>query len=37
MQKAFDKMCMHMAANALAANPDYNKWFDIYTDASESS
>jgi hypothetical protein len=23
-----------MAANALAANLDHNKWFDVYTDAS---
>ncbi len=24
-----------MAANALAAYPDHNKWFDVYTDASD--
>jgi hypothetical protein len=24
-----------MAAEALAAYPDHNKWFDIYTDASD--
>ncbi len=24
-----------MADNALAANPDHNKWFDVYTDASD--
>jgi hypothetical protein len=34
MQKAFDKMCLLMAANALAAYPDHNKWFNVYTDAS---
>ncbi len=34
MQKAFDKMCLLMAANALAAYPNHNKWFDLYTDAS---
>ena len=32
---AFDKMHVLMAANALAAYPDHNKWFDIYTDASD--
>jgi hypothetical protein len=35
MQKAFDKMCLLMSANALAAYLDHNKWFDIYTDASD--
>jgi hypothetical protein len=35
MQKAFDKMRLLMAANALAAYLDHNKWFDIYTDASD--
>ncbi len=35
MQKAFDKMCLLMAANALAACPNHNKWFNIYTDASD--
>ncbi len=35
MQKAFDKMRLLMAANALAAYPDHNKWFDVYTDASD--
>jgi hypothetical protein len=35
MQKAFDKTCLLIAANALAAYPDHNKWFDIYTDASD--
>jgi hypothetical protein len=34
MQKAFDKMCLLMAADALAAYPDRNKWFDMYIDAS---
>ncbi len=34
MQKAFDKMCLLMAADALAAYPDRNKWFDMYSDAS---
>jgi hypothetical protein len=36
MQQAFDKMCLLMAANALAAYPDHNKRFDLYTDASDS-
>ncbi len=35
MQKAFDKMRLLMAANALAAYPDHNKQFNIYTDASD--
>jgi hypothetical protein len=35
MQKAFEKMCSLMAANALAAYPNHNKWFDVYTDASD--
>ncbi len=35
MQKAFDKMCLIMAANALAAYPDHNKRFSICTDASD--
>jgi hypothetical protein len=35
MQQAFDKMCLLMAANALAAYPDHNKWFNVYTDASD--
>jgi hypothetical protein len=34
MQKAFDKMHLLMAADALAAYPDHNKRFDVYTDAS---
>jgi hypothetical protein len=33
MQQAFDKMRLLMAADALAAYPDHNKWFDVYTDA----
>jgi hypothetical protein len=37
MQQAFDKMRLLMAANALAAYPDHNKKFNVYTDASESS
>ncbi len=35
MQKAFDKMCLLMAADALAAYPDHNIRFDVYTDASD--
>ncbi len=35
MPKAFDKMCLLMAADALAAYPDHNKWFNVYTDASD--
>jgi hypothetical protein len=35
MQKAFDKMHLLMAANALAAYPNHNKQFDVYTDASD--
>ncbi len=34
MQKAFDKMRLLMAADALAAYGDHNKSFDAYTDAS---
>jgi hypothetical protein len=34
LQKAFDKMRLFMAANALAAHLNHNKRFDIYTDAS---
>jgi hypothetical protein len=33
MQKAFDKTHLLMAADALAAYPDHNKRFDVYTDA----
>jgi hypothetical protein len=35
MQQAFDRMHLLMAANALAAYPDRNKWFGIFTDASD--
>jgi hypothetical protein len=34
-KKAFDKMRLQMAADALAAYPNHNRWFDIYTDASD--
>jgi hypothetical protein len=35
MQKAFDNMRLLMAVDALAAYPDHNKRFDVYTDASD--
>jgi hypothetical protein len=35
MQKAFDKMCLLMAADALIAYPDHNKQFNVYTDTSD--
>jgi hypothetical protein len=35
MQQAFDKMHLLMAADALVAYLDHNKWLDIYTDASD--
>ncbi len=35
MQKAFNKMRLLMAADALAAYLDHNKWFSIYTDPSD--
>jgi hypothetical protein len=35
MQKVFDKMCLLMAAHALAAYPNHNKQFNVYTDASD--
>jgi hypothetical protein len=35
MQKAFDKMHLLMSANALAAYPDHNKCYGIYTDAPD--
>jgi hypothetical protein len=35
MQQAFDRMRLLMAADALAAYPDHNKRFDIYTEASD--
>ncbi len=28
-------MCLLMADNALTANLDHNKWFNVYTDASD--
>jgi hypothetical protein len=34
MQKAFDKMRLLMAADALAAYLNHNKRFDVYTDAA---
>ncbi len=34
MQQVFDKMCLLMAAGALAAYPNYNKQFDVNTDDS---
>ncbi len=33
MQKAFDKMCLLMVADALAAYPNHNKQFNVYTEA----
>ena len=35
MQTAFDKMRQLMTADALAAYPNYNKRFDVFTDASD--
>jgi hypothetical protein len=35
MQKTFNKMHLLMAADALADYSDHNKWFDVYTDASD--
>jgi hypothetical protein len=35
MHQAFDKMRLLMATNALAAYPDHNKRFNVYTDASD--
>ena len=35
MQKTFDKMHLLMTADALAAYPDHNEPFDIYTDDSD--
>jgi hypothetical protein len=34
-QKALDKLCLLVAASALAAYLDHNKHFDVYTDASD--
>jgi hypothetical protein len=35
MQKVIDKMHLLMAVDALAAYPDHNKQFNVYTDASD--
>ena len=35
MKQTFDKMSALMAANVLAAYPDRNRWFDVYTDTSD--
>jgi hypothetical protein len=35
MQKTFDNMHLLMAADALAAYPDHNERFNVYTDASD--
>ncbi|KAL7474728.1 hypothetical protein ACHAW6_000687 [Cyclotella cf. meneghiniana] len=35
MQTAFDKMHTLLVSDALAAYPDHNKWFNVYTDASD--
>jgi hypothetical protein len=35
MQQAFNKMCLLMAANALAGYLNHNKRFEVYTDASD--
>jgi hypothetical protein len=35
MQQEFDKMCLLMAANALAAYPNHNKRINVYSDASD--
>jgi hypothetical protein len=35
MQKLFNKMRLLMAADALAAYPNHNKRFNIYTHASD--
>ncbi len=35
MQKAFDKLRLLIAANALGAYLDHNKWFKVYTDVSD--
>jgi hypothetical protein len=34
-QYTFNKMCHLMEADALAAYPDHNKRFDVYTDTSD--
>jgi hypothetical protein len=35
MQKAFSKICLFMAADALAACLDHNKRFDVHTNTSD--
>ncbi len=35
MQNVFNKMCLLMAVDALAAYPRLNKQFNVYTDASD--
>jgi hypothetical protein len=35
MQTVFKKLHLLMAANSLAAYPDHNKRFGVYTDASD--
>ena len=37
MQKEFNKILLLMAADALAAYPNHNNCFDIYTDVSDFS
>jgi hypothetical protein len=37
MQTAFDTMHLLMAADSLAAYPDHNKHFNVYTDTSDFS
>ncbi len=34
MHQAFDRMRLLMAADALVANPNHNKWFEVYNDDS---
>ena len=34
-KKAFDKMRLLMAVDALAAYPDHNKWFDVWYGACQ--
>ena len=35
MQAACDKMQVFIVEDALAAYPEHNKWFDVYTDTSD--